>query len=363
MEKVTASGTSGGDAEIFVPSTELLLRGPRGKSGAWLRPPSGARTFEEMETYTPYIPRRAIQTFAEAHGGKGVGAVRFIPGTGHLLLSAGLDGSVKVWEMAEGRRGCVRKYAGHRAGVRDICWAQDGKSFLSASYDRSLLLWDAEYGKVKGRFTGNDAVPFCVKINPDQGRNTEFLVGCSDKKVIQMDMRDGNKIVQSYDQHMGAVNSLAFVDDNRRFVSSADDRVLRVWDYGIPVVIKYISDPTMHSMPVVALHPNGKWISCQGMDNNVSVLSVRDRFRLNPRKSFSGHLVAGYACGLAYSPDGRFLASGDSMGRAFFWDWKTARMFRALKAHKGVCIDLAWHPTESSRVVSCGWDGDIKVWD
>eukprot|EP00171_Calliarthron_tuberculosum_P008252 IDg8252t1 len=178
-----------------------------------------------------------------------------------------------------------------------------------------------------------------------------------------MDVRDANNIVQQYDQHMGAVNSITFVDDNRRFVSSADDKVLRVWEYGIPVVIKYISDPTMHSMPVVAPHPNRKWLACQGMDNRVTVFSARDRFKLNSKKSFRGHIAAGYACGLTFSPDGRFLASGDSKGRAFFWDWKTSQMFRTLHPHKGVCIDVCWHPTKTSLVATCGWDGAIKLWD
>jgi pre-mRNA-processing factor 17 len=168
--------------------------------------------------------------------------------------------------------------------------------------------------------------------------------------------------VQTY-EHMGAVNSITFVDENRRFVSSSDDKVIRVWDVGIPICLKYISDPTMHSCPVTVLHPNTKWIGCQSMDNNVRVYGVLDRFKLNAKKHFDGHLVAGYACGLAFSPDGRFMASGDSMGRAFFWDWKTSRMIRAMQGHKGVCIDVSWHPTVPSRVATCGWDGDIKLWD
>lgn len=170
--------------------------------------------------------------------------------------------------------------------------------------------------------------------------------------------------MQEYNQHLGAVNTITFVDDNRRFVSSSDDKTLRVWEWGIPVVIKYISDPTMHSMPAVAPHPNGKWICCQSLDNQVCfsspflpvpsmvtfrfrnlfltprnsrttvqvvTYSTRDRFKLNNKKVFRGHLVAGYACQLTFAPDGRFLGSGDSTGRLFFWDWKTSRTYRTLK--------------------------------
>lgn len=64
--------------------------------------------------------------------------------------------------------------------------------------------------------------------------------------------------MQEYDRHLGAVNTITFVDENRRFVSTSDDKSMRVWEWDIPVDMKYIADPTMHSMPAVTLSPNGK---------------------------------------------------------------------------------------------------------
>ena len=66
------------------------------------------------------------------------------------------------------------------------------------------------------------------------------------------------EIVQTYDQHLGPVNTITFVDGNRRFLTTSDDKTIRGWDYDIPVVIKYIAEPYMHSMPAVAKHPSGK---------------------------------------------------------------------------------------------------------
>lgn len=58
--------------------------------------------------------------------------------------------------------------------------------------------------------------------------------------------------------HLGPVNTITFVDDNRRFVTTSDDKSIRAWDYDVPVNIKYIAEPDMHSLPAVTLHP-----SCQ----------------------------------------------------------------------------------------------------
>lgn len=46
----------------------------------------------------------------------------------------------------------------------------------------------------------------------------------------QWDIRTG-EVVQEYDRHLGAVNTITFVDDHRRFVSTSDDKSLRVWEW------------------------------------------------------------------------------------------------------------------------------------
>jgi pre-mRNA-processing factor 17 len=75
----------------------------------------------------------------------------------------------------------------------------------------------------------------------------------------------------------------------------------------IPVDMKYIADPTMHSMPAVTPSPNQKWLACQSMDNKIVIFSALNRFKMNRKKTFSGHMVAGYACGLDFSPDMRYV--------------------------------------------------------
>jgi pre-mRNA-processing factor 17 len=92
-------------------------------------------------------------------------------------------------------------------------------------------------------------------FNPNPAHQNTFLVGCQDKKIYQFDKRSG-EITQTYDQHSGAINSITFIDDNKRFVSTSDDKSMRCWEYNVPIVIKYVSEPDMHSMPAVTLSDN-----------------------------------------------------------------------------------------------------------
>lgn len=304
-----------------------------------------------------FLPKKHLHTW-EGHS-KGVSAIRLFPRSAHLLLSCSMDTKIKLWEVYNERR-CVRTYIGHGASIRDICFSYDGTKFLSASYDKTIKLWDTEHGKLLHTFN-NRKMPYCVKFNPDGHKQHLFVGGYSDKKILTWDTHSG-EVVQEYDRHLGAVNTITFVDDNRRFVTTSDDKSLRVWEWDIPVDWKYISDPSLHSMPAVTLHPSGKWLGCQSMDNQVLVFGTH-RFSMNRKKAFKGHLVAGYACQVGFSPDGSYVISGDSQGHLVMWDWKTCRLFNKLKAHTNVCIGCVWHPLETSKVITCGWDGLIKLWD
>ncbi|KAI8087014.1 WD40-repeat-containing domain protein [Gilbertella persicaria] len=314
--------------------------------------------FGEAGSQECFVPKKLIHTWA-GHD-KGVSSIKFFPKTAHLLLSGGMDNDIKIWDVYHDKS-LLRSYHGHDKAVRDIAFNNDGTKFLSVSYDRYIKLWDTETGQCIRTFcTGR--LPYCATFNPDPRRQNIFLAGYSDKRIIQFDIRTGD-IKQEYDQHLGAVNTITFVDENRRFVTTSDDKTMRAWEYDIPVVIKYIAEPDMYAIPAVTLSPNKKWLACQSLDNQILIYGAGDRFRLNRKKRFSGHLIAGYACKPSFSPDGRFVTSGDSNGSVWFWDWKTCKVLKKIKAHDKVVMAAEWHPHETSKMATCSWDGKIKYWD
>lgn len=323
---------------------------------SWIQAPSDVKPVRDIEEHTCYLPKRTIHAYT-GHT-KGVQGIEFFPSTGHLLLSAGMDHMVKIWDVYKERK-CKRTYYGHTGAVRDITFSNDGKRFLSCGFDRFIRLWDTETGECLNTFTTR-RVPYCVKFYPKD--NNQFIVGDSNNMIVQFDATSG-EIVQEYNHHLQAVNSVTFVDDDRRFVSTSDDKKILIWDWNIPVPIKYISEPSMHSMPAVTLHPSGGFFAGQSMNNQIDVYTARDKIKLSRKKVFRGHSNAGYACQIGFSPNGKFLMSGDAHGRLFFWDWKTTKSFKTIKAHdRGPTMGAIWHPVEPSTVATCGWDGFVKLW-
>jgi pre-mRNA-processing factor 17 len=341
----------------------------------------------EAGSQDSFIPKVCIHTWT-GHT-QGVSVIRLFPGTGHLLLSGSMDTKIKVWDArclvswlhpdfitiqlwdVYTHGNCLRTFHGHTKAVKDLTFSNDGRRFLSCAYDRQIKLWDTETGQCLKRFS-NGKIPYVVRFHPDEDKQHIFLAGMSDKKIIQYDMNTG-EITQEYDQHLGPVNTITFVDENRRFVTTSDDKTIRAWDYDIPVVIKYIAEPHMHSMPAVTLHPSSqsrsrlapssycsfpslkhseKYFAAQSLDNQILIYST-DSFRQNRKKRFAGHSVAGYACQVGFSPDGKWISSGDGEGSVVFWDWKTGRIKSRLRCHSKVVIAHEWLPHES--VSACPW--------
>jgi pre-mRNA-processing factor 17 len=169
-------------------------------------------------------------------------------------------------------RKCVRTYMGHKEAVRDLYFTNDGLHFLSAGYDKLIHYWDTETGKAVKTFKLKK-FPYCIRFNPDEDKQHTFLVGSSNKKIGQYDIRTGNR-TQQYDEHLGAVNTITFIDNNRKFVSTSDDKKIFLWEFGIPVVVKHISEPEMHSITATDMHPSKKYFAGQSADNRVNLILI-----------------------------------------------------------------------------------------
>eukprot|EP01039_Chlorochromonas_danica_P005347 gene5347-5883_t len=324
---------------------------------SWMSVPQGIHPDEDGSEHDCYLPKKCVHRLA-GHS-KGVQCIEFYPKTGHLLLSASMDGKCKIWDAQSDFR-CLRSYSGHSEGVRSVEMSPDGKTFLSSGFDRIIRHWDIETGQAKSSLT-NRKMSYCVRhspIDPDL-----FLAAASDNRIYQWDLRNG-EMVQEYNYHLQPCNTVTFVDGGRKFVSTSDDKKVLVWDFGIPVPIKYIAEPEMHSVPSVTLHPSGSYLAGQSMDNTIVVYTAGERVKQVKKKTFRGHNNSGYACQIGFSPNGKFLISGDGLGQLYAWDWKTGRVFRKFHAHdNGPCMGAQWHPLHPNRIATCGWDGFVKIWE
>lgn len=302
------------------------------------------------------VPTR-VATKLDGHS-KGVTKLRLFPNSGHLLLSCGNDSEIKLWDMYH-ENNLLRAYYGHSQAVKDICFTSSGQKFISCGFDKRVIVWNTKTGSIEKSMV-LEAIPNCLLLNPNNEH--ELLVALSNSKIHHFDLSSEtyNDPIQTYDHHQSSVNFLMAVDSNKRFLSTSDDKSVRIWDWQINIPIKIISEPDLHSIPRGIVSRFGDAIALQSMASSIDVVQGHGKFRTTAKK-FRGHSVSGYAVDINISADGRVIMSGDSRGLAVFWDWNSGKLVKKLKVSTKVISCIEPHPQEPSTVVMAGLTGEIYI--
>jgi WD40 repeat protein len=172
--------------------------------------------------------------------------------------------------------------------------------------------------------------------------------------------------------HEGWVGAVAFARDGRFLASAGADRKVRL--AGRPNV--FVPDPlTGHTDAVCALAfaPRGDSLATASFDGTARVWDVstvkewgrgREKFTfhiyLDPRHTLRGH--RGVVMAVAFSPDGKTLATGGMDTTIRLWDVATGKQKHLLAGHKSWVNGLTFS-TNGKLLASASSDATVKLWD
>jgi WD40 repeat protein/serine/threonine protein kinase len=271
-------------------------------------------------------------------------------------LAAGSYTAVTVWDVASGR--VVRALPG---GANCVAFSPDGRLLATGgSHDRTIKLWDAANGQELRTLQGpiqavrSDVQPNTLAFSPD---GTLLASGSHNGAVKLWDVAGGKELrVLGAEKPLGAGNMVwcvAFSPDGTRLASN-DGPVVRVWDVAGG---KEVCTLQGHKEQVVGLafSPDGKCLASCGNDRAVKLWDVAGAREL---RTLQGH--RGSVSRLAFSPDGARLASCGVDQTAKVWDVASGQELRTLR-HKSLVSDVAFSP--DGMILVTGSDGTLRVWD
>ncbi|MBD0329418.1 MAG: AAA family ATPase [Thermoleophilia bacterium] len=256
---------------------------------------------------------------------------------GRRLAAAQGNGRVAVVELASGRRLFETSSIG--GALLDVTWSPDGRELAGAGTRGRVATWDADDGRLRRSFRG---IPATL---PPQAREPR----------LANPMNDVQAVIYSPDGRVLAA-------------SSSDGRVFR-WDtrtgrtLGRPFGAE---EPAVGNAALdLAFSPDGERLAAAfaflpGAGGTGVVWRLADGKELY-RTDIDGWYGRGSA--VAFSPDGRLLATGGGTGEIKFWDARDGeRRGRTLTGISGWVLSLAFDPT-GRVLVSGGSDGSVRLWD
>ena len=269
---------------------------------------------------------------------------------GRPVVSAGNDGTVRVWDWAGGGEPIVLR--GHAGGVASAALSPDGRHVVSAGFDGTVRVWDWAGGGEPTVLRGHEGVVFSAGFSPDR---RHVLSAGFDGTVRVWDWAGGGEptVLRG---HEADVIGAAFSPDGRHVVSAGGDATVRVWDWvarGEPTVLRG-HEGVLYT---AAFSPDGRRVVSAGFDGTVRVWDWAAR---GEPTVLRGH--AAPVASAAFSPDGRRLVSAASDGTVRVWDWAGGGEPIVLRGHAGGVASAALSP-DGGRVVSAGGDGTVRVSD
>jgi len=318
------------------------------------------------------------------------------------LVTASLDGSAKIWDVPSGK--LVMTLDGHTGSLFSARFSNDGKRVVTASSDKSAILWNVEKlillkhipnvaalsfnpqlhfirseAPIFDKATNKYVVPAPFTVFNATGDRfvTASLDPVNTRQGIWIRSTSSEGPPPVYLDSPSTAQTAAFTHQGDFIVTGDADGSARIWDASSGEKIKELTGH-IPKVNYVAFDKSGNRVVIAGNDGTADVYDVSILFAidekgkrivnpgnktseaLHPLFAITGHLSEVYSA--TFSSDGKYIVTASGDRTAQIWDAATGQPLRTLSGHHGRVLFAAFNPS-NRLIVTASTDGTAKVWD
>jgi len=325
----------------FAPDTSALVSGSRDK------------TIRYWKSRPPRFPSIATLKVTDGAG------LRFgsISPDGRLMIAAGLDKTISVWDMGTGR---LLRSDGYQSGT-PICGSlsADGALLATGTYGDTVHYWDVAAGKRVGRLATGERKSLSVDFSPDRAR---LAVSSEGGTVAVWNVKTRQNVWTSASQSR-PVTVVVFSPDGKTLATTTFDRKrpgepgqVKLWDALNGNELAVLSANALGHTPA-RFCPDGKLLATGGVEPMLRIWEVKSR---QLRSTIATRRPT--SC-LAFLPDGKWILTGHYGAAISLWDIDSGRLAAEyVDAAESLSAREVWCSPDGSLFVATGATGEVVLW-
>jgi len=330
-----------------------------------------------------------------------VNSISFSP-DGRLLAGGCEDSTIQIWDVSNGQ--ILQSMKDNNGQIMSIDFSSNSKLITSGNNYGQAKLWNIEKAQLLNTYTIHDfsnekyysynpaiyvsfspndkllgttgankittwftktAKPFKTFRNSSSSSSISFspdgkylAIGGNEIKIFDIEINRINRIIK---EHNHEIKSIAF-SPNKKWLAVVDRNCVHIWDLRNNSLLYTL----MVNASTVTYSPNSKRLTIGTVDGKIQIYTaskgnlLRKIYVRKHERSYSYY--ESKILSIAYSPNGKLLASTTLDSSVIIWDSNSGKLLQTLKGHQSEVNTLAWSPN-SNWVASGSKNGNIKLWE
>jgi WD40 repeat protein len=298
---------------------------------------------------------------------------------GTQLVTGSKESYVSIWDLTTGSE--IKKMkaipselltdkAFNYSGGKSVSFSADGKYILGGTGDKTAIVWDAISGKELAKYKKSNYTCTSCLVEAIFSTDSRYLFVACDDSIKVFDRTSGVLIKELYHKG-GDLSSLTLSNDNQ-YLAAVEYGHIVVWSLKTSHAIFETDDNSNRNL-AVCFSPDGKYLITGNEKRVAEVWNFSKSKKTNTLKGYLNQIDerllensymywASMVNEAKLSPDGKYIAVGRVGNSARLIDFKTGRVHKTLTGHRNMVISLNFS-NDGKYLATGGLDGRAIVWD